>query len=284
MAHIGVIRWLEQNGYAIHSISGCSIGALIGGIHARDKLDEYEQWVRAISKFDIINLLDIAWGKQGLVEGERIMSALRDLVGDCEIEDLPIKFTAVATDLTEETEVWLSSGLLFDSIRASISLPLFFSPHELNGRHLLDGGILNPVPIEPTIDDDTDLTIVVNLGAAPEHKIRPTLENDLKNTDSDSSQKALLPADNFQSKIAQFIKGLTNSQSSSDTGGWSMLDIADQTFDAMQASIARQKLAAHPPDHIIEIARDACGTLEFDRADEMIELGFNSAERSLKSN
>lgn len=282
MAHIGVIRWLEQNGYAIHAISGCSVGALIGGIHARGKLDDYEQWVRAISKFDIINLLDIAWGKQGLVEGDRIISALKDLVGDCEIKDLPIKFTAVATDLAEEKEVWLNSGLLFDSIRASISLPLFFSPHELNGMHLLDGGILNPVPVEPTVDDDTDVTIVVNLGAPPGNKIRPTLESDLKNSDFDGSIDEPPPADSLQSKISNFIKGLTGSQSSSDTGGWSMLNIADQTFDAMQSSIARQKLAAHPPDHIIDIPRDACGTLEFDRADEMIELGFNSAAGALE--
>ncbi len=282
MAHIGVIRWLEQNGYAIHAISGCSVGALIGGIHARGKLNDYEQWVRAISKFDIINLLDIAWGKQGLVEGDRIISALKDLVGDCEIKDLPIKFTAVATDLAEEKEVWLNSGLLFDSIRASISLPLFFSPHELNGMHLLDGGILNPVPVEPTVDDDTDVTIVVNLGAPPRNKIRPTLESDLKNSDFDGSIDELPPANSLQSKISNFIKGLTGSQSSSDTGGWSMLNIADQTFDAMQSSIARQKLAAHPPDHIIDIPRDACGTLEFDRADEMIELGFNSAAGALE--
>ena len=165
LAHIGVIHWLEDNGFDIRSISGCSIGALIGGIYACGKLDVYEEWVRAISKLDIVRLLDLSWCKQGLIEGERIITALKDLVGDRQIEDLPIEYTAVAADIKREKEVWLKRGSLFDAIRASIALPLFFTPFEINGRKLLDGGILNPVPIAPTFEDNTDLTIAINLGA-----------------------------------------------------------------------------------------------------------------------
>ncbi len=153
LAHIGVIHWLEENNYDIRSISGCSMGALIGGIHACGKLDVYEEWVRAISKLDIVRLLDISWGKQGLVEGERIITALKDLVGDRRIEELPIAYTAVASDIKREKEVWLKRGSLFDAIRASISLPLFFTPFEMHGMKLLDGGILNPVPIAPTFEE-----------------------------------------------------------------------------------------------------------------------------------
>ena len=276
LAHIGVIHWLEENGYEIRSISGASIGALIGGIHACGKLDLYEKWVRAITKVQIVKLLDVSWGKQGLVEGDRIIDTLKELVGDHRIEDLPIGYTAVASDIKREKEIWLKSGSVFDAIRASISLPLFFTPYDLNGVKLLDGGILNPVPIAPTFEDHTDMTIAVNLGAAPTGT--PTPVSKSASEDSDDSVLG-----NLQTKINSFIDDRVKRSPASGEDGWTMLDIADQTFDAMQGTIARQKLASYPPDRTIEIARDACGTLEFDRADEMITLGYDTAARSLGS-
>ena len=164
LAHIGVIRWLEENDYAIRSISGCSMGALIGGIYAAGKLDVYTDWVRAITKADMLKLLDISFGASGMVKGEKIINTLKDLVGDQLIEDLPLTFTAVASDIVNEKEVWINKGPLFDAIRASISLPFFFTPAKYKDIELLDGGILNPVPIAPTFSDDTDLKIAVNLG------------------------------------------------------------------------------------------------------------------------
>ncbi len=276
LAHIGVIHWLEENNYDIRSISGCSIGALIGGIFACGKLGVFEEWVRAISKFDIARLLDISWGKQGLFEGERIIAALEELVGDYQIEDLPIQYTAVAADIKREKEVWLKRGSLFDSIRASIALPLFFTPFEMNGMKLLDGGILNPVPIAPTFEDNTDLTIAVNLGAPPSGNPQPVLKPEPKGGNRS-------PVDGLHAKISNFIDDLKNRAPNDEVGNWKMLAIADQTFDAMQGAIARQKLAAYPPDHTIMIARDACGTLEFDMADEMIALGYETAGRLLAS-
>lgn len=274
LAHIGVIHWLEKNDYDIQSISGCSMGALIGGIYACGKLDVYEEWVRAISTLDIIGLLDIAWGKQGLVDGERIMAALKELIGDHNIEELPIKFTAVAADIEREKEVWIKEGSVFDAIRASISMPLFFAPSKFKGMKLLDGGILNPVPIAPTFEDATDLTIAVNLGGPP-------LGNQNRDRVFEAIDEKASPDRGLQSKINSFIKDITERSSRDDSGKPSMLSIADQTFDAMQGTIARQKLAAYPPDHTIVIARDACGTLEFDRADEIISLGFEAAADSL---
>lgn len=274
LAHIGIIHCLEEYGYDIRSISGCSMGALVGGVYACDKLNEFEEWMRAITKLDIVRLLDISWGKQGLVEGDRIISALKDLVGDRRIEDLPIEYTAVAADIEREKEIWLKRGSLFDAIRASISLPLFFTPADLNGMSLLDGGILNPVPIAPTFEDHTDLTVAVNLSAPPSENSQPALETE--SADANDS-----PADGVHAKIKTFIEDLKDRTRLDNTGSWKMLSIANQTFDAMQGAIARQKLAAYPPDRTIMIARDACGTLEFDRADEMIKLGYETAARSL---
>ena len=274
LAHIGVIHFLEENGYDIRSISGCSIGALVGGIYACGELDVFEEWVRAITKLDMIRLLDVSWGKEGLFEGERIIGVFKELIGDRRIEDLSIEYTAVAADINREKEVWLKRGSLFAAIRASISLPLFFTPFEINGMKLLDGGILNPVPIAPTFEDGTDLTITINLGAPPSGNRKPVLEAEPKG-------KYDSQGDSVHAKINDFIEGLKKRTPTTRAGGWKMLNIADQTFDAMQSAIARQKLAAYPPDHTILIARDACGTLEFDRADEMIALGYEAAAQTL---
>jgi NTE family protein len=278
LAHIGAIHWLEENGYDIRSISGCSMGALVGGVYACGKLDVYAEWMRAISKLDIVRLLDLSWDKQGLVEGERIILALKELIGDRQIEDLPIKYTAVAADIDREKEIWLKSGSLFDAIRASISLPLFFTPVERNGMKLLDGGILNPVPIAPTFEDHTDMTIAINLGG-PLSERRPIVSRRETDSKSDAANDSLV--ESAYEKISSFVDDLKKRTPLADLGSWKMLDIANQTFDAMQGAIARQKLAAYPPDHTIVIARDACGTLEFDRAEEMIALGYETTARTL---
>jgi len=182
LAHIGVIHWIEENGFRIESISGCSMGALIGGIYAAGKLDDFENWVRAITKIDIVTLLDLSWKKSGLVKGDKIINTLTELVGDVLIEDLPIKYTAVAADILNEKEVWMNSGRLFDAIRASISLPLFFTPFRYKNIDLIDGGVLNPVPIAPTFSDVTDLTIAVNLGGKVDDKEKITIDRDLSIT------------------------------------------------------------------------------------------------------
>jgi len=271
LAHIGVIHELQENGFEIRSISGCSMGALVGGIFASGKLDDFEQWVKAVTKVDIVSLLDIAWQKNGLVKGDKIINTLVELVGDRTIEELPMPYTAVAADVTKEKEIWINSGRLFDAIRASISLPLFFTPVPYKNGHLIDGGVLNPVPIAPTFNDDTDLTIAVNLGGPLENRPDPD-RRQVAEADESST---------FREKVAGFIDDLQDSIKDRAENDWNVYDIADQAFDAMQSTIARQKLAAYPPDVNIEIARNACGTLEFDRADEMIELGRYKTKVSL---
>lgn len=273
LAHIGVIRWLEENGYEIRSISGSSIGAMIGGIYAAGRLKEFEEWAIALNRLDLIALMDIAWQKNGIFKGDKIIDTLKGLVGDQQIETLPIPFTAVATDISAEKEIWIDSGNLFDAIRASISLPMFFTPHLYRGMHLIDGGVLNPVPIAPTFSDDTEMTIAVNLGGA----IDPSTKK------SNDAKRPLQSALRSDDTILGFIKGLATDITKKSTPDKSVYEIANQAFDSMQSTIARHKLAAYPPDHTIEIARDACGMLEFDRAEEMISLGYRKAEEGLSS-
>ncbi len=272
LAHIGIIREFEDSGYKIASIAGASAGALVGGIHAAGKLDEFTDWISAVSKADIVNLLDIAWEKNGLVKGDKVIQTLKELVGDQRIEDLPIPFTAVATDIKRQKEVWLNTGSLFDAIRASISLPFFFTPVSLNGAILIDGGVLNPVPIAPTFNDDTDLIVAVNLSGPPVEDPDALLAD--ADTEKQQSQSF------FNRKLSEFIEDLSQSMQDS-TSELDMYDIGNQAFDAMQGTIARQKLAAYPPDHTIEIPRNACKLLDFDRAAAMIRLGRERARRLL---
>ena len=268
LSHIGIIKWLVENDYDIKSISGCSIGALIGGIYAAGKLTEFEKWIREIDKIEIFSLLDLAWKSNGLVQGDKIINTLVTLLGDKKIEDLPLGYTAVAADIENEKEIWINSGSLFDAIRASISLPLFFTPVHRNGVLLIDGGVLNPVPIAPTFGDNNNLTIAVNLGGALIKHPEPVV---LKKAAQENSL--------IHNKIKGFISNFSKETKATTSQDWGAYDIANQAFDAMQSTIARQKLAAYPADVVIEIARNACGTLEFDRADEMITLGYQAAKK-----
>lgn len=274
MAHIGIIRELEDRDVKIASVAGCSIGALVGGVYAAGKLDEFEDWVCAIDSMDIVRLMDIAWEKNGLVKGDRVMDALRELVGDLAIEDLRIPYTAVATDIARQREVWLNSGPLFDAIRASVSLPFLLTPFKLGKSLLIDGGVLNPVPIAPTFNDDTDVTIAVNLAGPPIDD--PEVLRDEENEEPEDEKQSVL-----HRKLNQFIRELQDSFNSNDGSELSLYDVGNQAFDAMQGTIARQKLAAYPPDFTIEIPRNACGTLEFDLAKPMIALGRERARQAL---
>ena len=268
LAHIGVIQWLTEHGYVIHSIAGSSMGALVGGIYATGKLEAYAEWVSALERIDVVRLLDPSFGRAGLFKGERIITVLRELIGDCLIDDLPMSFTAVATDLATGKEVWLHEGKLFDAIRASISIPLIFTPFDYGGRRLLDGGIVNPIPIAPTLNDTTDLTIAVNLSGREEA----------------SAPSPAIPrtgrAFAYRQRIASFIESLGLARTP-DAPSVGLAEIILASMETMQNTIARLKLAAYSPDVTIDIPRNACLFHEFWRAEELIALGRDKTARAL---
>ena len=265
LAHVGVIRWLEEHGHEIRSISGCSIGSFIGGAYAAGKLDAVVDWMESFTKREIYSMLDLSFTWDSLVKGDKMMAAIQSKIGTDLIEDLPIKFTAVAADIASEEEHWFQSGPIDQAIRASVSLPLFFTPYTVDGVQLIDGGILNPTPIEPTLGDDTDLTIAVDLGGAMMKEAMPEPE------------EAKSP---WQQRLDDFLESMKLSESK-PKDQWDMFYIADQSFNTMQNAIARKRMADNPPDYLIAIPRNKCGTLEFDRAVEMIEYGYRLAEEQL---
>lgn len=268
LAHIGVIQWLTENGYAIRAIAGSSIGALVGGIYASHKLEVYAEWVLALERMHVLRLLDPTIGSAGLFKGERIIAVLRELVGDAEIASLPVKFTAVATDLESGDEVWLRQGPLFDAIRASMATPSVFTPARRGGRTLVDGAVVNPVPVAPTVDDATDLTIAVDLSGPAEPQPAPAVS------------ASLLGDNRYRRQILKFVDSL-RPQRKPDTDGRGLIDVAFASMQTMQDTITRLKLAGCPPDVLVQVPRNACGFFEFWRAEELIELGRERAAQAM---
>ena len=268
LAHIGVIEWLLENGYAIRSISGSSMGALVGGIFAAGKLSVYADWVRALERLHVLRLLDPTIGRPGIFKGERIISVLRELIGHFDIEQLPISYTAVATDLESSEEVWLRQGDLFDAIRASMATPLVFTPFKHGGRLLIDGAVVNPVPIAPTLGDSTDLTIAVDLSG-------PAQANPLRAGSASSD------ADNgYRRRILKFLDSVRPAKAAKEPSR-GMINVAMVSMQAMQDTIASLRMSAYSPDVLIEIPRNACGFFEFWKAEGLIALGRDRASMAL---
>jgi NTE family protein len=270
LAHIGAIETLEEHGYDVVAVAGTSMGALIGGIYAMGKLDIYRDWVSTLARFDVLRLVDWSFSGGGFIKGDRIMAALRELIGEVNIEDLGLAYTAVATDLDREREVWLTRGPLFDAIRASIAIPTLFRPYTHEGRRLVDGALLNPLPVLPLMREDADYVIAVSVDGAAEMQRPP--EKDV----------AAVPDKGYAAKLGRLIGRVLpqGEQKIRDPGAFELMT---QSMDLMQANLSRLRLAAYPPDLLIEIPRNVSTVYEFYRARELIELGRERTAKALEA-
>ncbi len=272
-AHIGIIEILLEQGYEIKSISGTSMGALIGALYACGKLDDYKKWVLTLKFYDVAKLLDFSFGKDGFIQGEKVFRTIEKMIGDIKIEDLPIPFTAVATDLIKQKEVWIQKGSLLDSVRASVAIPTIFTPKKIGNRYLVDGSVLNPIPIAPTISDDTDMTIAVNLNAGASKK------DEVKVAKCNSKKEA-----NFYEKFEEKFTNLISKKKEKGFNKLGILGVMIRSVDSMQKIITEYKIAGYSPDIIMNIPCNACEFYEFDKAKEMIELGREIAKKKLIKN
>jgi len=264
-AHIGVIEALLAHGYEIKSVSGSSMGALIGGLYACGKLEVFKEWVLSLDLLDVAKLIDFSFTGTGIIQGDKVFQVIEEMIGDVMIEELSIPFTSVATDLMKQKEVWIQKGRLIDAIRASVAIPTVLTPKKVGERYLIDGGVLNPLPIAPTIADDTDSTIAVSLNAKAnkDYKLHiPKKEREKVN----SMQEIFFE----MSQKAQQLFAREKKNTFSEMG---MFDIMGRTIDIMQNAVLDCKMAGYSPDIIIGVPNDACGFYEFNRAYEMIELG-----------
>ena len=278
MAHIGVIRCLEDQGYEVKTIAGASIGALVGGFYAAGKLDRLQSWVCALERRDVLRLLDLSFSGGGLFKGDKLMFALRSLVKDRVIEELPIDFTAVAVDLDRQKEVWLTDGSLFEAIRGSIAIPSVFKPHKYRDMWLVDGGVLNPVPVSAAMKTVTDVTIAVNLNAKRSPYSEPFMPNEQHVSLDNAAQRGVHTA------IKRFIDRWKTEDEipSSDSSQFSTLELLNRSIETMQNTIAHMKLAANIPDILVEVPYDCGGLFDYHLADEIIERGYQLCLEALK--
>lgn len=277
LTHIGVIRCLEERGYDVRYVSGSSMGALIGGIYAAGKLDIYIKWVSALQKSDIVRLLDWSFDGGALFKGERIIAELRTMIGDCNIESLPIGFTAVATDVSANgsgREVWFNQGPLFDAVRASIAVPGVFAPVRADGRVLVDGGIVNPVPVGPTLNNRTDITVAVDLNGLSDTRIGHAL---VETPEPAASPLQMV----YRQSISRYLDKLWPPPPPSGREPMGFSEVLSRSMETMQATITHFKLAANVPSVVVPIPRNICGFFDFYRATELIAYGYACAERTL---
>ncbi|WIM90073.1 patatin-like phospholipase family protein [Candidatus Mycobacterium wuenschmannii] len=294
-AHIGVIHELHDRGYQIVGVAGSSMGALVGGLQAADRLDEFADWAMSLTQRAILRLLDPTLTAAGVLRAEKILDAVRDILGAVTIEELPIPYTAVATDLLTGKPVWLQRGPVDEAIRASIAIPGVISPHAVDGRLLADGGILDPLPMAPIAAVNADLTIAVSLSGSEsgdEPEPDPKSSGEWLNRVL-SSTSALFDSQTARNVLSRF--GASN-QDDHDGGDdpasdysvdepevpkLGSFEVMNRTIDIAQAALARHTLAAYPPDLLIEVPRSACRSLEFHRAAEVIEVGQTLAAEAL---
>ena len=309
-AHIGVIEELQARGYEIGCIAGCSMGAVVGGIFAAGKLDEYREWTESLDYLDVLRLLDVSF-RLGAIRGERVFGRIHEIVGDIDIEQLPIPFTAVATDLTNQQEIWFQEGCLHQAMRASAAIPSLFTPVIQGRRMLVDGGLLNPLPIVPVVSSHCDLIVAVNLNATNQNhyqlpvierpaalkgridQLMSSLGSRLPSFRRKSEDDALLLADEQQradaispaaspsSKDEAAPKSASGSHVAELSGPASLLELVNQSFEVMQTSLAQYKIAGYPPDILINVPKRACRFFEFYKAPELIMLGRQIARDTL---
>ena len=260
IAHIGIIEELEKRGYEICSISGTSMGSLIGGIYASGNFEIFKKWLYSLTTVEILKLFDFTLSKNGLVKGDKIFKEFRKFIPDKNIEELPIPFVAVSTDIINNKEVVFESGSLFQAIRASISIPTFFKPLISGNTVLVDGGLLNPTPVNRVKRFDDDLLFVVNVEAQ-------------KNKTS-SEYKSLEKEEQQTTKLNQILP-----IKQSDQLGY--LQILNKTIGIMLNQISELTIEKYNPDMLITIDRERFGTYDFHRYSEIVEAGQEIAKIKL---
>jgi len=276
-AHIGVIRTLAAKGLKPDVICGTSIGAVVGGALATDRLDVLEAWARSLSKRRVLGYLDVSLGGSGLITGARLAARLDEALGDIAIEDLPVRFAAIATEIGTGHEIWLTRGRLANALRASYTLPGIFAPTRVGGRWLVDGALVNPVPVSAARALGARLVVSVNLNA--ELLGRGTTISCHGSDESDLLREAL--------GQRRGLRGLLGSEREMKRqvlgapGSPGLLTVMSEAFNIMQDRITRARLAGDPPDVLIQPHLGPVGLFDFHRADETIALGAQAAERAI---
>jgi NTE family protein len=282
-AHIGVIHALLEHGIRPDIIVGTSIGALVGGCYVADRLDDLETWARSLTLRRILGYLDIRIGGSGLIGGGRLARQLAEAIGTTTIEELPVRFAAIATEVGTGHEIWLTRGSLSLAMRASYALPGIFPPIRLGGRWLVDGALVNPVPVTAARSFGARIVIAVNLDAD-----RFARGATIASHGSDPSDEPAAPIAGAPHKVFTGLRGLFGAEPAlkrqifggESRPGFSTVMI--EAFNIMQDRLTRMRLAGDPPDVHITPHIGHIGWLDFHRANEAIAAGKAATEVALE--
>ncbi|NOZ33697.1 MAG: patatin [Chlorobi bacterium] len=269
VAHIGVIEELEAQGFKITSVAGSSMGSVIAGVYAMESMHVYKNWLLTLKRTDVLNLMDFTFSKSGLIKGEKVFKAMQEFIPDKNIEDLKISFTAVATDILNEKEVVFSEGSIYDAMRASTAIPTVFKPVKSNNTILVDGGVLNPLPLNRIKRNSGDLLVAVNVYADIPFERMKTKTNIVKNKFLDkhlniSARLKLIDSHKKDQRKIGYLK---------------LIDYATRT---MVFKLSEMAIKLYQPDIIINISRHSGNTFDFYKAEELIEIGRKAARKSIK--
>ena len=266
LAHIGAIETLESHRYEITSIAGCSMGALIGGMYAAGKLPEVKDWVLALDRRKVLSLVDFSLSLTHLVKGDRVMEALKEIVPDVNIEDLPIPYTAVATDWNSGKEVVFDHGSLYDAIRASISIPLFLNPVRREDMLLVDGGLVNSLPLNRVVRHSGDLLFGINVSTHDyqgELLMQQFVERKLL---SKSMPAAVM------NRIMKHFEGININY----------VTLLMRTIAIMLEQNTRQQILISRPDLVVQVPMKRYGVFDFDKAAAILQIGKHRTSRALR--
>jgi NTE family protein len=273
-AHIGVLRTLAKQGLKFDVIAGTSIGSVVGGCFAADNLDAIEDWARSLTRRRVFGFLDFSLSGSGLISGGRLAERLRATLGDTTIEELPLRFGAIATEIGTGHEIWLTRGRLADALRASYSLPGVFAPVRVGGRWLMDGALVNPVPVSACRALGARVVVAVNLNADLIGRGSTIASHGSDESDDPLSEIVRQHSGTEKSLMRQFF-------GTNDRPGFSTVMM--EAFNIMQDRITRARLAGDPPDITINPRLGKVGLLDFHRAAEAIDIGTEATERALDS-
>ena len=277
-AHIGVIRALIAKGFTPDIITGTSIGAVVGGCYAAGKLDEIEQWARSLTRRRLLGYLDVSLGGLGLLSGGRLFETLNQAVGDVTIDALPLRFAAIATEIGTGHEIWLTRGRLADALRASYSLPGIFPAVKIGERWLMDGALVNPVPVSAARALGARVVVAVNVNTdlfgrgttIHDHgvtKDEPPIEEEV-------ASRSLLGRFTAEKNARRTFFGTANRPG--------LTNVMVDAFNIMQDRITRARLAGDPPDVLISPRVGRIGLFDFHRAEEAIAIGAEATEKALE--
>ncbi|RPH30443.1 MAG: phospholipase [Bacteroidales bacterium] len=280
LAHIGVIDELVERGYNISSIAGSSMGALVGGLYATNNLDKFRDWIVTLDKMDIFNLIDFTLSSQGFIKGEKIFHTMQKMkmIPDINIEELSIKYVAIATDIIKNEEIVFGSGDLHNAIRASISIPNVFTPIEHSEGILVDGGVLNPLPINRVSRVKNDLLIAVDLNSLVPYT-KPNLPKN-KIADVIQSEKTAMLIKRWD-KLFSSHHSEKLEKNKSKKLKLNYFDILARSVQLMQSKLSLQTIETYPPDVLVSISKYSCSVFEFYKGMEMIAYGREACKKAL---